>query len=407
MLGLGEGSEQSQSQPPTEKVTSYLAWPLAVASVLAFMPQGGLGLLIQLYLHQLDSAPFLISMAACLASMGILLGGVTWGALSDMTRRKPLLAALLGAGAVGVVSQSFLLPPAGVLAGFFVSLFMLTGFNPVVMRIISGGSSSLRRGRNLSILVVFRSIGFMLGSLVAGFALSSLGFRLSFIVFAAFPLAAMAFVLRLPRECVATTSKRESVFVGMGRKGLGSLYFATALRQAGMVGAFSLLFVHMASLGIAEGAMGVARSVNPAFQIPALLVFGQLADRLSRKGIFVLGFGLSVLVPVIFGFAKSALTVTTGFIILGISFTALYIGSTAYIGDRIPAERHGAMLGLYESSRGLGGVVGPLIAGAIAPVVGFQGMFFVMAGIATAGFLLVLLRRDGNPRVSHSKPSFK
>ena len=49
------------------------------------------------------------------------------------------------------------------------------------------------------------------------------------------------------------------------------------------------------------------------------------------------------------------------------------------------------MMGLYESSRGLGGLFGPLIAGATVPVIGFAGMFFVMAGIAGIGLAVMLV----------------
>ena len=41
------------------------------------------------------------------------------------------------------------------------------------------------------------------------------------------------------------------------------------------------------------------------------------------------------------------------------------------------------MLGLYESSRGLGGLFGP--------VIGFMGMFLVMAAIAALGFMVMVL----------------
>ncbi len=114
-----------------------------------------------------------------------------------------------------------------------------------------------------------------------------------------------------------------------------------------MVGAFSLLFVHMVSLGIAKGAVGVARSVNHAFWVAALLEFGQIVGWLSRKGIFVLVYGLSILVPVIFGLAKSALTSTAGYIILGISFTALFIGDQL-LGDVLC---HGRDCGARLSAR--------------------------------------------------------
>ncbi len=172
MLEVEEGSAQLQSLPTAEKVARYVAWPLAVASVLMFMLQGGLGLLIRLYFRELDSALLLISLAASLAIVGILLGGFL-RALSDTLCRKLQLVALLGAGAVGIANLSFLLPPRGMLAGF---------------------------------------------------ALSLLGFRLNFIVFAVFPVAAMALVLLLPRQCRVAILDRTNDFSSVRKKEVATLF---------------------------------------------------------------------------------------------------------------------------------------------------------------------------------------
>jgi MFS family permease len=69
----------------------------------------------------------------------------------------------------------------------------------------------------------------------------------------------------------------------------------------------------------------------------------------------------------------------------------MYIGSTAHIGDVIPSERHGVMLGLFDSARAIGGAFGPLVAGAILPSLGFTRMLLTMSAISCLGFLLVLL----------------
>ena len=107
----------------------------------------------------------------------------------------------------------------------------------------------------------------------------------------------------------------------------------------------------------------------------------------------MLGFALSALTPCVFTIARNAAGMAAGYGILGLSFSSLYIGSAAHIGDRVPEGRQGTMLGLYETSRGLGGFIGPLLAGAITPLVGYTGMFFTMAGIAGVGFLVMFIRR--------------
>ena len=104
-------------------------------------------------------------------------------------------------------------------------------------------------------------------------------------------------------------------------------------------------------------------------------------------------FALSAVAPCLFILSTHIGVMMLGYTVLGVSFSSLYIGSTAHIGDRAPQDRQGTMLGLYETSRGLGGVLGPLVAGAITPLIGFHGMFLTMGGIAALGFLLMLVRQ--------------
>jgi len=182
--------------------------------------------------------------------------------------------------------------------------------------------------------------------------------------------------------------------------GVADLLVATMLRQMSTFGTFALLYVYMDSIGIRPGIMGAISASNTATQVLALLFFGWLADRVGRRPIFLLGFSLSVLTPLVFVFAANLGGMVAGYVTLGISFSSMYVGATAHIGDRVPHERHGQMMGLYESSRGLGGLFGPLIAGATVPVLGFTGMFLVMAGIAAIGLVVMLLGRMAHRSVA-------
>ena len=227
---------------------------------------------------------------------------------------------------------------------------------------------------------------------MAGFLLGAAGFRWSFLTLAFLPLLALPVLLLLPQQ------KRE----GLGGSGAGSgwrwlasgrlknLYLGVALRQAGISGAGSLVFVYMASLEILPGTMGLVKALGLGVSTVGVLFFGWLADRMDRRRIFLFGFGIAGFCPLIFALASNAWDMAAGYLVLGMSFGSYYAGSTAHIADAVSSEKQGTMLGLLESSRGLGGVVGPLIAGAVTPAVGLRGMFLTMAGIAGLGFVLVL-----------------
>jgi MFS family permease len=232
-----------------------------------------------------------------------------------------------------------------------------------------------------------------MGSILAGVALAGLGFRYSFVLFAALPLAAFAAVWFLPNENPIVRKEKIGAWKAIFSSGLFDLYLATALRQMAIFGTFALLVVYMKSIGIAVSVIGLIGASNTATQVLANLLFGWLADRIGRRRIFMLGFFLSAVTPLFFVLASNVYGMICGYVSLGLSFSSMYAGSTAFIGDRVPEERQGQMLGLYESSRGLGGLFGPVLAGILVPTIGYDGMFLVMSGIAAAGFLVLYIGR--------------
>lgn len=371
--------------------------PLVGIAVLS-SAAGGSMMLAQLYLRHLTSSPVAISLLTSFMWMGMLIGPGVWGSLADRYSKRLLIGIILVAGAVTTGSLGILLPVVGVLAVAFFRVVMVTGVTPITLSIISTHSTTARRARNLSYLTSSQSLGSALGSIFAGFLLAAVGFRYGFIALAGLPLIAILLIPLVP--AARGTNHVHSPRVRLIKHNrLGGLYIGGILRQMGTTGSASLIFVYMASLGIPAGAMGTVNAVGPTVSILGMLAFGRLADRVGRRAVFCLGFGLSAIVPLVFAAAHSAAVMACGYLALGISFSSLYTGSTAYIGDRIPMENQGAMLGLFDSSRGLGGVIGPVVAGAIAAATGFTGMFIAMSVIAALGFILVLFgtRRAASP----------
>jgi len=347
-------------------------------------------MLPQLYLKELGSQPIIISLSTSSIWLGLLFGSSFWGSLGDRFRRRRILFILLAGDAVVIGVFALLLPVAVVLPVVLLQAFLVAGVSPIAMSVVSASSSSSSRGRDLSWLSSSKALGLMTGGIIAGLLLGSLGFKWSFITLLFIPVLALLILLRVPDEEVRSKKVRESARSWLATASLRRLYLGTVLRQMGNSGALSLVFVYMANLAISTQSMGAISALNHAVQVIAMLLFGRLADRVGRKAVFIAGFGLSCFVPVIFAISQGGWGMAGGFLTLGIAFSSIYMGSIAHIGDLIPSERQGVMLGMFESSRGLGGFIGPVIAGSIVPLLGFRGMFMAMAGIQAVGFMLVL-----------------
>ncbi|UCF10800.1 MAG: MFS transporter, partial [Candidatus Bipolaricaulota bacterium] len=325
-------AEEASGTVPRGGAGRRAAVPLSIGSIAIMMAGGVMGLLVQLYLRELGAAPIIISLSTSLGAAGLLIGSVAWGAASDRIHRKPLLFATAAGVAVTVGVLAFL-PSAGVVLP--VSLlreFVRTGFVAMTMALVSAASVTARRGRNLSYLSASRSLGFGLGAAVGGFVLEALGFRWSYVVLLVLPTTAVLSMVFLPSEPVARLRDRTVAWRLAARAGLTDLYIGTILRQMAIHGTFSLIFVYMANRGISPGLMGLLSSTNMATQTLAMLFFGRLADRIGRRRIFLLGFALSVAVPLAFALASTAWQMALGYVLLGLSFSSLYMGSTAHIG---------------------------------------------------------------------------
>jgi MFS family permease len=138
---------------------------------------------------------------------------------------------------------------------------------------------------------------------------------------------------------------------------------------------------------------------------------GKLADRFERVrvvAVALVGYGAGYLV----------LTFTTSRPVIGaaIPFVALGGGTVmtmayALLMPLMPADEHGALTGFYSTSRGVGIVLGPVIAGALiwgtrhglfAATQGFQAMWIVCAAATFAS--LFFLRRLAGAEEDRERP---
>ncbi|MEO0704168.1 MAG: MFS transporter [Cyanobacteria bacterium J06649_5] len=115
------------------------------------------------------------------------------------------------------------------------------------------------------------------------------------------------------------------------------------------------------------------------------LTIGRLSDRVGRKPLLMMGYGLFALVYVGFAIATSAVFIWILFIFYGL-YTALTRGvQKALVADLVHAERRGAEIGTFHMLVGLAALPASLLAGFLYTQVSGGAPFYfssVMAALA-------------------------
>jgi len=373
---------------------------LVVAATVLLTLEAALALLVQLYLKNLGASPLLISLSGSLSWAGILLASPIWGGLSDRHSIRWLtIWIFLGTSLATLPLVGLLAAPVILVLGTVRSLLAI-GIAPIGMRLISALSTDANRGRNLSFLSAARAAGFVFGGMLAGYLLERAGYRVTFFIVTLLPILVIPALFRVPHQAAGSKKGTDKTLSqGSWRdvwtRQLTFLYSAVMLRQLATTGVGALAYVYMASHDLSSSVMGIVGAVNPAVAVIATLVFGNLVDRMSRKMVIVFGFAIVILYPLVYTLAKTPILFAIAGIPLGLSFGAYYSGSTAHIGKIIPLAYQGTMFGLLDSCRGLGGLIGPVLAGTLVTVLGYRPMFWVMAAIMTVALVLSFVGTNG------------
>jgi MFS family permease len=172
--------------------------------------------------------------------------------------------------------------------------------------------------------------------------------------------------------------------------------------QAGLVnnlndgvawGLFPLLF---AAGGSSLRQVGALAAVYPAVWSAAQLASGVLSDRWGRKWLIAAGMWIQAL-----GIALTAVASTwrepgagwlTGSVLLGLGTALVYPTLLASIGDAACPAWRPATLGVYRLWRDLGYVVGAIVCGVTADLLGLQPAIHLAALLTCASGILVAVR---------------
>lgn len=162
------------------------------------------------------------------------------------------------------------------------------------------------------------------------------------------------------------------------------LAYLTGSFGLGLMSVFSLLvplraqdlMAPVAVIGIIVGAAGLA----PLFLAVPL---GQVIDRVGARRAFVIGASLSTLISIAFVFVDHYWALFALQLTIGISKSMSWVAAQTYVTSLGAAYGNEAVVnGRFSVATNAGVLIGPLLAGAVAGLVGFRLAFFLPVAIA-------------------------
>jgi MFS family permease len=127
---------------------------------------------------------------------------------------------------------------------------------------------------------------------------------------------------------------------------------------------------------------------------------GKMSDRLGRRRVISMGWGVYALIYLGFALAGEAWQVWLLFAGYGIYYGIVEGVARAFVADLVPAEKRGTAYGLYHGVVGLTLLPASLIAGWLWQAYSPEAPFFFgagMAAIATIGMLLFVKEEPYRP----------
>ena len=302
-----------------------------------------------------------------------------WGHVADVVtgRRRALqIAALLAAGALAITA----FPLAGpVLSACFVAFWVAaTALGPLIDALAVNAVADPRR--DYARVRLLGSLGFALAAIGVGFVYGQSGYGVAVALY-----AAAAGVVIIGAVWVPDVRRAELREIAEGsRLGSVGVAFRVAPRLPGtllaiglihitIIGSFTFLTVRLDELGGGPESVALATGVAALIEVPAFLVAGRLARRLSPAGLFVAGalpYSLTVLSWTVID--EPALIVVSR-AINGIGYAFLFTASVVTIAYLLPAR-------LQATGQTLFSMVGFGVAALVADVTG--GFLWAAGGAA-------------------------
>ncbi|MEM9036598.1 MAG: MFS transporter [Actinomycetota bacterium] len=379
------------------EVDSARGWLVTAAAVLSMFTVFGVaysfGAFFEEMADEFDAGSGATALVFSITiSASFALGPIT-GRWADRFGPRPVLQIGAASLAVGLLATTVVpnLVLGYVTYGIGVGFAVACGYVPMVSTV--GGWFVQRRTLALGVAVAGIGLGTLIGNPVAAALIDATTWRTTFVVFAVVGAGLMlaASSVAVPGPAAVPSARPRSLRELLRIEDFARLYGSSLLITFGLFVPFVFLATYAEDEGIGEVAAAALVGVIGASSVVGRLGLGALAGRLGelrlyRMTVFVMA--VSHLIWLVAGASHAALIAYA--VVLGVGYGGFIAISPAVVAQRFGMEGIGGVLGAVYTSAGIGGLLGPPIAGVLIDRSGFSTAIVFATVMSVAGWSLLL-----------------
>ncbi len=317
-----------------------------------------------------------------------------WGLLADRFGRRAMLVRSVGSGSVILAVQASIgsvwqLLAVRMLQGAF------TGTQTAGAMLLAGIVPAERTGFALGLLQTAVQVGNLIGPVVGGFAVASVGLRTSFLLGAALlavcTVVTILYVDEGPRPVPVDVPRGiranvRDVFVPFGWPGLrGVLVVGTAM-QVVYSGSAAVIALYMQDLArpawlTTEVAVGLAFAIGALAAAAAMPVLGSYADRNEPRLLLIASLAVLALALVPQTLVPSAVVFLLSRVPVGFALAGATSALAVLTRMGAPEGGEGRAFGALAAVQNFGWGFGPIAGAALAAVAGIPALYVVAAAL--------------------------
>jgi len=346
---------------------------------------------LALFVESLGAEPIAIGLIVSLSTVTGIFLKLPIGAMSDIVNRRYLMIGGLLAFALPPFAYPFVsdLSTLGTLRLFHGLATAI--FTPIALATVAEMFSQ-RRGEALGWYTSATQGGGLLGPMLGGVLIYSIGFTPTFLTAGVIGALSVTVFFFIPKQESLTQRKTQSVkhIIGEFRNGMASVVrhtgmlttsFAEAAKMMANGTLMAFLPLYGLSIGLNPAEIGLLFGIQALTSLLSKPTMGRVSDRFGREPLILLGLcccgGMIIFMPQTDMFPL-LLILAAGF---GFGEALVTSSSAALIADLSQAKSIGAGMGLRGTIMDIGHASGPLIAGFLIGHIGYLGGFAIIGAI--------------------------